>query len=225
MANETEIRRGTSSKAEQVGKRAKARLEAMLQEPREESTETPWWASGDAWEIYAMGPEQNYNFTSGSPQPPGRIVFLGETAYVTTVLWLNPNMAAHLAGMGACVNLSYHTANTQTMTPVPAMDYTCSIDAATPTYADPDYGSFYITVWEFTPTETGCLFETNICGTVCNCKGNVAPGYAGFVRWVYDFDYDVFFGSQWSEFNNPIRYLVADKDATCNSDNACVVIQ
>ncbi len=222
MSNETEIRRGTSSKAEQIGKQAKAQLEAMLQAPGKELTEVPDWASGvgDNWEIYAMGPFQTF-----PANPPGRIVFLGETAYVITVLWLNPNMAAHLAGMGACVNLCYHTANTQTMTPVSAMDYTCSIDPAAPTYADPDYGSFYITVWEFTPTEAGCLFETNICGTVCNCKGNVAPGYAGFVRWVYDFDWDVFFGSPGWEFNNPIRYLVADKEATCNCDNACTVVQ
>lgn len=222
MANETEIRSGTSSKAEQIGQQAKARLEAMLQAPRTEVTESPWWAAGDNWEVYAMGPYQT-GAISPPGKAPGRVIFLGDVAYVTTVLWLNPNMAAHLSGMGACVNLSYHTANTQTMQPVPAMDYTCSIDPATPTFEDPFFGSFYITVWELTPEEAGCLFETNICATVCNCMGNVAPGYAGFVRWVYDFDWDEFFGSPGIEFNNPIRYIVADKEAKCDCDNTCVV--
>lgn len=220
MANATDMRSGAASKAEQVGKQAKARLESMLQAPKAQLTETPWWAGGDYWEVYALGPDQG-GFMSPPGKSPGRVIFLGDTAYIITVLWLNPNMAAHLAGMGACVNLSYHTANTQTMMPVSALDHSCSIDPAKPDYADPDYGSFYIAVWEFTPEETGCLFETNICATVCNCRGQVAPGYAGFVRWVVDFDYDEFFGSQGVEFNNPIRYLVADKNATCNCDNAC----
>jgi hypothetical protein len=141
----------------------------------------------------------------------------GEEAYVDTIVWLNPIMAAAVESFGSCISLGYHTANTQTMTPVSELDAQRSIDPALmePVYSDPWVGDFYLCTWKFQPKDPGCLYETNICARLCTCNNRSVPGYAAFVRWVADFDWDMFFGSPGWEFNNPIRYLVADPKAEC----------
>jgi hypothetical protein len=154
------------------------------------------------WVIYARGPYQNPG------QEPGRIIALGQKAYIATVVYMNPLMCATVVGFGADVLLNFWTSNTQTMRPVPAMDhYKCiPITAAG--------GCSYTYVWEFEPTEAACILETNICARLCNCEQRVVPGYAGFVRWVEDFDPDYLWPAG-PRFDHPIRYLVYDDKDRC----------
>lgn len=219
MANVTEISRGGPSVAEQLKAQAGARIAKMVEGAQGlELTETAWWAIGQRWEIFALGPVQSFTpMGVPGPKPPGRIIFVGEKAYVTTVLWMNPMMVGMVGDVGLCFSLNYFTANTQAWKRVDALDHRHSIDPAlmTPVYSDPVFGDFYVCVWEFQPQEPGCLYETNICARLCNCRDKIVRGYAGFVRWVYDFDYDAFFGSPGWEFNNPIRYLVVDPNGEC----------
>lgn len=221
MANETEISRGGASVTEQRTAQIRAKLSAMVEKEKAkakpELAEAPWWAYGQQWDIFAMGPYQEFQYPPGSGMPPGRIVMAGETAYIDTFVWLNPEMAAAVRSFGSCISLGYHTANTQTMKPVSDLDAKRSVDPELmkPIFSDPWLGDFYLCTWKFQPKEAGCLYETNICARLCTCKDTAVPGYAAFVRWVYDFDWDAFFGSPGWEFNNPIRYLVADAKSPC----------
>ena len=90
-------------------------------------------------------------------------------------------MLADLVGFGAHIELFFFTANTQTMMPLPGLNFYCCLY--------PVAGqNFYACVWEFVPPEAACLDETNICARICSCNGLLVPDYAGFVRHVYDFD-------------------------------------
>jgi hypothetical protein len=184
----------------------KAQVEAQFAAALEkkiaaELTETPAGLPFQ-WEVYAFGPWQN------PAQQPGRIIALGQTAYIATVVWMNPLMCASVAGFGADIFLSYWTSNTQTMMPVAAMDhYSCiPVTAAG--------GCFYVDIWAFQPTEAACLLETNICARLCNCEQQVVPGYAGFVRWVQDFDPETLWPAG-PHFDHPIRYLVYNDKEKC----------
>lgn len=165
------------------------------------------------WEIWAVGPYQTL------ASEPSRIIELGESAYIVTIVFLNNFMFNNVKDFGGRIRLDFHTSNTQTMEPVPAMDDYCCFE---PCEREPDivlfFGVLYIIVREITPTEAACVLETNICARVCNCKDEAVPGYAAFVRWVYDVDVDLFFPPQGFVFDHPIRYLVYDNDDHTNCD-------
>ena len=169
------------------------------------------------WEVYALGPFQTPAF-----QPPGRIIELGESAFMVTIVFLNEFMRDNLIAFGGEVQLNYYTSNTQTMEAVAAMDYTCCLDPdpqnAPVSITIPGLGTFYITVWTFTPTEAACILETNICARVCNCDDEVVPGFAAFVRWIANVDFDLFFPPIVFTFDHPARYLVYDNDDDTNCD-------
>jgi hypothetical protein len=167
------------------------------------------------WEIFARGPY----LTPG--QSPGRIIMKGQKAYIATIVWLNKEMLEDLVGWGGKIELHYFTSNTQTMKAIPELDYHCCIH--------PVAGkNRYVTTWEFTAPEAACVLETNICARVCNCTDKLVPFYAGFVRWVENFDpenlYPMVPGLPTHvryEFDRPIRYMVVDPDAVCDcSDTA-----
>ncbi len=213
MTEEFEVSRGaTESPADILKAKVEAQFKAALDQAALELTQAP---VPDQWEVYAWGPWQlPFNPTVD----PGRIIFLGQTAYIATAVWMNPQMCADVTGFEAKIELSYYTSNTQTMKPVPAMEHSCCIYT---TYNQ----CFYVTIWEFEPTEAACILETNICARICNCENHPVPGYAGFVRHVFDFDPSKLFpppSPGWG-FDRPIRYLVADPDAECDCDpnNPC----
>lgn len=163
------------------------------------------------WDIWAVGPYQTVG------EPPGRIIELGESAYIVTVVFLNSFMNTNVISFGGKVRLDFHTANTQTMQPVPAMYDSCCFEPGKPDIVLP-FGALYIVVRKITPTEAACLLETNICARICNCKYESVPGYAAFVRWVANLDYDLFFPPVGFQFDHPIRYLVYDNDDDNNCD-------
>jgi hypothetical protein len=183
----------------------KAHVEAQVAAAVERAkVELAEWPTGlpFEWDVWAFGPWQDPG------QEPGRIIALGQKAYIATVVWMNPLMNATVAGFGADLLLSYWTSNKQKMTPVSAMDHQSCIEPV------PQGFGFYVDVWEFTPTEAACILETNICVRLCNCDGQVVPGYAGFVRWVQDFDPELLWPAGPS-FDHPIRYLVYDDKEKC----------
>jgi hypothetical protein len=116
-------------------------------------------------------------------------------------------MAQNVAGFGGKIQLNYHTSNTQTMTATSLTRSVC-IPAVTGQRV-------YVDVWKFEPTEAACLYETNICARICNCNNKTVPGYAAFVRHVYDFDPDHWRPAGWL-FDHPVRFMVADPEVECD---------
>ncbi len=197
-----------TSSGETLKAYVEAQFAAALDKANLELTQTGVGNQGNQWEVYAWGPWQRVP-PLGSALPPGRIIMTNEQAYIAAGVWLNDAMLADLVGFGAHIELFFFTANMQTMTALSALDYKCCLY--------PVAGqNFYPCIWTLTPTEAGCLYETNICARICSCNGTLVPDYAGFVRHVYDFDSDNLFPSTtgW-QFDRPIRYLVADRGSKC----------
>jgi hypothetical protein len=197
-----------------------ARIKSMMDQADLELGEAP---PPSVWEVYALGPFQTYSFPAG-PLPPGRIIELGETAYLITVVFLNTFMDTELTDFGAKVQLNYFTSNMQAMQPVSAMDYSCCLDPGEVTGIVTNIGTFYVTVWEFEPTEAACILETNICARICNCENEVVRARAAFVRWIANLDFDLFFPPVFYQFDHPVRYLVYDNDddTNCDCQEECV---
>jgi hypothetical protein len=208
MTENVTVSQGANDPLEAMRAEVEARFASALEEAGPQLAEAPWPSD---WEVFAFGPFQN-PFVS---RPPGRIIALGEKAYIVTVVWMNQFMCENMAGFEAKISLSYYTSNTEDMKPVDKMFYTCCIPVL------PGKCPFYIHIWEFEPTEAACILETNICAKVCNCQNNVVPGYAGFVRWVYDFDAEALWPAG-PRFDQPIRYLVYDPDdKECDCSEIC----
>lgn len=212
MAEELEVSRGGNDPRATLKAQVEAQFGAALEQAATlELAEAP--AGMGQWEVYAWGPWQDPG------QMPGRIIQLGETAYIATAVWMDDVMCANIVGFEGKIELSYWTSNTQTMRPVPDMDHVCCI------FPTPDGGCFYITVWEFVPTEAACVLETNICARICNCQNHAVPGYAAFVRHCWDFDPSNLWPAPprpgWA-FDRPIRYMVSDmRDCVCDPSNTC----
>ena len=195
--------------SEVLKKKVEEKFAEALNKVTAEITQTGVGHPANKWEVYAWGPWQDPGME------PGRIIMKGETAYIATAVWMNPTMCADVLGFGSKFELNFYTSNTQTMMPVPALNFSCCIF--------PEQGTcFYVTVWEFQPQEEACILETNICARLCTCENKLVPNYAGFVRHVYDFDPDNLFPPAplppgW-QFDRPIRYMVADPDRKCGCD-------
>ncbi len=205
MSNDVYEREGADAR-ETLKAQVEAQVAAALEQASLELTEAP---PPSDWEIWARGPWQDPGLE------PGRIIRVNEKAYIATVVFLNQFMNNNVAAFGGKIQLNYFTSNMQTMTPISAMDYSCCLE---PTVTANPLGAIYVSIWEFEPTEAGCVIETNICARLCNCEKEVVPGYAGFVRWVRNFDYDNLFPPVFWTFDHPIRYLVYDENDDTNCD-------
>ena len=107
------------------------------------------------WNVFAVGPYQN------PFQAPGRIIAVGQQAFIVTIVFMNELMCQTVESFEADVLLNYWTSNTQTMQPVPALSgYSC-LEADMIRF--PGFGCFTIDVYTITPTQEACLLETNIC--------------------------------------------------------------
>jgi len=207
-----------------TGEDLKALVEARVQgfveqaaaTPREELAEPLFW-----WDIFAIGP-----FQAGAglvppsdlldqPLLPHRIIQVGETASIATVVFLHPffpdpslSACDIITGFNAKIELNYFTHNTQTMTPVSNLSRTACIHTVR-------NQCVYVDVFEFAPRTPACLYEMNICARVCSCDNTPIQPFGGFVRWVRDLDFDLFFGSEGWEFDRPIRFMVSDFASPC----------
>lgn len=164
------------------------------------------------WDLYAVGPYQL------PALQPSRVIGVGEKAIICVVVYLNPFYPSPYPGQNACdiltgfnakIELNFWTSNMQTMQPVPDLSYLCCIDTK-------PGKCWYKCCWCFEPRTPACLYETNICARICNCDYWPVRQYAGFVRWVEDMDYDMFFGSTGYTFDHPVRYGVFDFKGRCS---------
>ena len=183
---------------------AEAKFAAALEQANLELTVSDQPSGPFQWEIFARGPYQEPAFS------PGRIITMNETAYIDVVVWMNASLFKVVKNFGADILLNFWTSNTQTMEPVADLStYVCLEPTPAP------FGGMYSTyVWKFTPKVAACLLETNICARLCNCDNFTVPGFAGFVRWVQDFDAELLFPNG-PVFDHPIRYMVYDPNEKC----------
>ena len=178
--------------------RVKAALEQALTTPHEEVAEPYLW-----WNLWAAGPYKN--FSPNGPLPPHQVIKAGETAYVGTVLVLNPfPILPPPPGMSPCDVLSDF-----------ALRYEIRYEAnILPTVVH--NGSLvpgqcvYVDVLEMTPVDEGiCRMDVTarILGAV---PPGIAPHFAGFARWTYDFDPEMFWPGPtpgW-HYEFPIKFLI-----------------
>ncbi|MCA9964198.1 MAG: hypothetical protein KC423_08145 [Anaerolineales bacterium] len=175
------------------------------------------------WEVFAIGPFQAGANTvppadlGDQPLLPHRIIQAGEEATILTVVFLNPNFPRAtlsacdiITRFGAQIELNYITSNMQTMQPAPELSKSFCLETKL-------NQCWYVHEYTFTPTEPACLYETNICARICNCDDIPIQPFGAFVRWVFDLDFDLFFGSPSLEFNRPIRFMVSDFQKGCQT--------
>ena len=206
--------------AEDIKAKVEAELQAALDKartmPREELAEPLYW-----WEIYAFLIQPGAQLVPpasffSSPLLPNKVIRVGEQAYIVTVIILNPFGLPQDPNIVPCDFLSiwslpfeveYHTANVTEVKKGPANQNAKHTGHLVPGQC------FYVDVLEFTAQEEGCIFETNICARILGCeeggrKNQLAPPFAGFARTTINLDPELFFPSQFLEFDNPLRYQV-----------------
>ena len=202
--------------AEDVKAKVEAHLQSALDEARtmqrEQIAEPLYW-----WDLYGYGPIQPgaglVPSTAGfldSPLAPGKIIRVGETAYLVTVLVINPFPLPQdpmivpvdfLTVWKLPFEIEYHTVNATTCKPVGTVKHWG--------YLEPGQ-AYYVDVLEIQPTEEGCIFETNICARILDChKSTPSPSpFAGFARSIINLEPELFLPEEVVEFDNPIRYMV-----------------
>lgn len=228
MSNQEEfvVERGEGDDpGEQLQALVEARMQSIVEQaaatPREELAEPLLW-----WEIFAIGPYQfGADFVPPAdlldqPLLPHRIIQVGETASIFTVVILNPffpdpslSACDIITGFNAKIELTYVTSNTQTMTPVPDL----SVSRCIPTRRTGNdfVDCVYVDRFDFRVRDPACLYETNICARICNCDDAPIQPFAAFVRWILDLDFDLIFGSEGWEFDRPIRFMASDFETGC----------
>jgi hypothetical protein len=235
MAEELEVRKGKTDPRAELAARVASNFDKSVKAKKAvlELTMAPGAAEPEDWEIFAFGPYQ-----TPADLMPGRIIKEGEKAYIAIVVWMNDAMCSNVTGWSGKIELNIFTSDTQRMVNVPALNHYCCIETVL------DH-CWYVYVWELTPPQEACIYETNICARLCNCDDKPNAKYAGFVRHVYDFDPDTlwppipaavlppdFPGGVWPAgpvappswgFDRPIRYMVYDPttDCECEPDNFC----
>ncbi len=225
MSNEKEYEREDVDPREVVKAHMEAQLKASVDKATLELAEAPFAPLFD-WEVLAWGP---YQLPFNPALDPGRIIKLGETAFIGVAVWLSAEMHENIAGYEGKIELHFWTSDTQRMEAVDALDYTCCIFPTDPCVRPaPGGGCIYTTVWEFKPERAACILETNICAHICNCANHTVPGYAAFVRHCWNWDPDTVFApyrdphvhpAGWG-FDRPIRYMVYDPEEPCVCDPA-----
>ena len=202
-------RGGENLTAADVRASVEARVKSALDEAMElQIAEPDGW-----WNIYALGPIQPV--AVGGPLPPHQVIKVGETAFVATVMLLNPfniiapgtTAADILSGFSLPYEVRYQTGNVTSWTLGQAdMNVVHSGPAE---HLVPGV-NVYVDVLEFKGSTPG-LYEMNVS---CRLLGATppfvnAPQFAGFARAVVDFDADMFISPvPGLQFDVPIRFQV-----------------
>ena len=99
MNEEQEYSRGDIDPRADLKAQVEAQFAAALEEQMAlELTQAPAAVGVRQWEVYAWGP---YQLPFDPGVDPGRIIFLGEKAYLGVAVWLNPQMCADLTAFTA----------------------------------------------------------------------------------------------------------------------------
>lgn len=192
----------------QVEARVKSALDEAMMSIRQEVAEPQSW-----WNLYSLGPIQ----AIGVPAPllPYQVIKVGETAFVATVLFLNPFLtispgvtpASILSGFALPYEVRYQTGNLTTWSMGPA---NLNVVHSGPSFHLIPSVSTYVDVIGFTGTTPG-LYEMNISARLLGATPPYvnSPQFAGFARAVIDFDPDLFIsGAPGLQFDQPIRFQV-----------------
>lgn len=188
-----------------VEARVRAAIEKAKAKPKPEVAEPYEW-----WNLYSYGPLQN--FQPNGPLPPNQVIKVGEPAWVTTVLVLNwnpilpppPGMSPGdlLSNFGLPYQIEYQTANLSAW----ALGGPNAIHAGNLVPGT----DWYVDVLPFTAGQAG-MFEMNICARILgNPPVANAPRFAGFARWIGDFDPELFWPGPtpgW-HYELPLKFMV-----------------
>lgn len=176
-----------------------------------EVTEPEGW-----WNLWAYGP---FQFTApGGPLRPHKIVKVGQSFYVATVLWLSdavlaggPSICDLISNLACDFELEYCTNDLCAMRKATRFSRTV-VEPLRPNQC------YYVNVQQFTAVtgDDSCIYEMNICGRITGCKdrgGN--PPLAGYASAVYSFDADLFYppygppgqSAGW-RYDVPIRFMI-----------------
>jgi hypothetical protein len=163
------------------------------------------------WNLLAIGPIQ----ATGIPAPllPHQVIKVGETAFVATILVLNPFLilppgttaAAILSGFALPYEVRYQTGNLTTW----------ALGQANMNVVNSGFNlipgvDVYVDVLAFTAEEPG-LYEMNISARILGATPPFvnAPQFAGYARAVIDIDPDLFLSpAPGLQFDLPIRFQV-----------------
>jgi len=196
--------------AAEVKARVEAQVKSALDEAiarmQQERAEPEGW-----WNLFAIGPIQ----LIGIPNPllPHSVVKVGETAFVVTILFLNPFLiippgttpADILSNFALPYEVQYQTGNLTTW----------SLGQANMNVVHNGFnlipGVFtYVDVLAFTANTPG-LYEMNISARILGAAPPFvnAPQFAGFARAVVDIDSDLFLQPPPGlQFEVPIRFQI-----------------
>ncbi len=192
----------------QIEARVKSAIDQAMMMTRPEVAEPESW-----WNLYALGPIQNFGVPG--PLPPAQVIKVGETAYVATVLFLNPFLtitpgvtpASILSGFALPYEVRYQTGNLTTWTIGPANLNLIHSGAG---YNLIPGNNFYVDVISFVANTPG-LYEMNVSARLLGATPPYvnSPQFAGFARAVVDFDPDLFISPALGlELDSPIRFQV-----------------
>jgi hypothetical protein len=201
---------------------ARAQIEARVQGAYDEAmarltqevAEPAGW-----WNLYAFGPIQAFGVPG--PLPPHQVIKVGETAFVGTVMVLNPflTLAPGMTPLSVLSNFAlpyevrYQTGNLSTWSLGPG--------ALNVVHSGPGQNlipgvAFYVDVLAFSATTPG-LYEMNISARLLGAAPPFvnAPQFAGYARQVLDLDAESLFfpflpstGTPGFQFDQPIRFQV-----------------
>lgn len=188
--------------------RVRSALDQAMMMNREQIAEPDNW-----WNLYALGPIQAFGVPG--PLPPHQVIKVGETAYVATVLFLNPFLtlspgvtpASILSGFALPYEVRYQTGNLTSWTIGPA---NLNLVHSGPGYNLIPSQNFYVDVINFTANTPG-LYEMNVSARLLGVTPPYvnSPQFAGFARAVIDFDPDLFINpAPGLQFDQPIRFQV-----------------
>lgn len=203
----------TATKIEQDMARVRAMVESKVKTAYDEALHMQRIETADPylwWDLYAFGPIQI--LAPDGPMDPSQVIKVGEDAYIATVLVLNPlpilppapgiSPLELLSNFSLPFEVQYQTGNLTSWTP--GQPNTVQGGNLVP------HQGIYVDVVHFVATTPG-LMEMNISARILgNPPAVSAPHFAGFARYVFDFDPEAFWFSPTPgfQFDLPVKYLV-----------------
>jgi len=196
---------GTAEDAKAViESNVKAAVERYMDTPGPEVAEPYLW-----WDLLAMGPIQI--FSPDEPLAPHQIIKKDETAFVATILVLNPNPILQpgmspqdlLSDFALPYEIRYQTGNV-TNWALASSD----LNAVHTGVLSPGQG-IYVDILEFQASQVG-MMEMNISARILGNQPEANPHFGGFARWTYDLDGESFWEAPtpgW-HFELPVKFMI-----------------